>query len=938
MEQLTSPQYSSPREELSSIEQRVRETMDQIYTSPTFEEASPAQRTEVVKEVVDQHVEEHLAQALGNPFGTRGEQKRTEEFILNLTPDEDDGHIHELLGMVREVGVVATLKAIDKTASYHVKDDLHRALVAYIHQGYPVKNLPERDPIREGLSLTLFELYLPVNNDEQDRQKDLKSLLSSMEQFYAGMQSLLVEGKERHYFSVEVALPQGRDEIIIYLAVPDVAITIFKSQVLAIFPNIKLVESTDDYNIFNKKEETAVAVLEHQASPLLPIKTYAEFDYDPLNILLESFSHLEHDEGASIQIVIGPASFDMREQINRAIKEIEQGEEPAQALKIKQKGFFSGFGKELVSVFDTSSKEERERKEAKKKERAQGTDRKQIVEELQKKQSAHVYACNLRLVAAGNSAEHAQAILSGFEASFHQFSAAGGNGFVSRRLSGRAAREMIRQFTFRIYDPRSVVYLGTGELTSLIHFHKKNEASSDLLSQSAATTGGASTQTVASARGTTPGDVVPGKVLLGNNVHQGSRTPIYLAAEDRLRHMYVIGQTGTGKSKLLQNMIVQDIQNGEGCCFIDPHGSDIEEILGNIPESRLDDLIYFDPSDTEKPLGLNMLEYDARFPEQKSFVVNEMFSIFDKLFDMKVGGGAMFEQYFRNATQLAIDDPATGSTLLEISRVLSDASFRQLKLSRCSNIVVTQFWQNIAGQAGGEASLENVVPYIVSKFDGFLGDDIMRPIVGQERSAFNFRQAMDERKIVMVNLSKGRLGEKNANLLGLVIVGKILMAALSRVDAPGDQRPPFYLYIDEFQNVTTDSISQILSEARKYGLSLNVAHQFIKQLDEGIRDAVFGNVGNMASFRISPEDAEFLEKIHTPVFSAQDIANIDNFNAYVKILVKGQPQKSFSLATLPPSSGEDQIRQEAIRRSRERYGRPRQEIEEEIRKKYQAMG
>jgi len=312
-------------------------------------------------------------------------------------------------------------------------------------------------------------------------------------------------------------------------------------------------------------------------------------------------------------------------------------------------------------------------------------------------------------------------------------------------------------------------------------------------------------------------------------------------------------------------------------------------------------------------------------------------SIFNKLFDMKTAGGPMFEQYFRNATLLVMDDPVTGNTLLDISRVLADENYRRLKLARCKNVIVKQFWEKIAGQAGGEASLENIVPYITSKFDQFLGDEIMRPIVAQEQSAFNLREVMDSRKILLINLSKGRLGEINANLLGLIFVGKILMAALSRVDAPKEARPPFYLYIDEFQNVTTDSISQILSEARKYGLSLNVAHQFTKQLEEGIRDAVFGNVGNMATFRVSSEDAEVLSKIHAPVFEAQDISNIDNYNAYVKMLVHGQPQKSFSLATLAPDEGDPSILPAIKELSSQTYGRPRAEVEAEIMKKYASM-
>lgn len=294
----------------------------------------------------------------------------------------------------------------------------------------------------------------------------------------------------------------------------------------------------------------------------------------------------------------------------------------------------------------------------------------------------------------------------------------------------------------------------------------------------------------------------------------------------------------------------------------------------------------------------------------------------------------MFEQYFRNAVLLTIDDPTTGSTLVDVSRVLSNKAFRDLKLSKCTNPLVVQFWTEVAAKAGGEASLANIVPYIVSKFDNFLANDIMRPVIAQEKSSFNFREVMDSKKILLVNLSKGRLGDINANLIGLVLVGKILMAALSRVDSLGKDLPPFYFYIDEFQNITTDSIATILSEARKYKLSLNIAHQFIAQLDEKIKNAVFGNVGSLAVFRVGAEDAEYLEKQMTPVFTAKDIMNIDNYNAYVKILAKGIPMKPFNITVPAPEKGNADIAKKLKELSYLNFGKPRADVEAEIMAKY----
>jgi hypothetical protein len=358
------------------------------------------------------------------------------------------------------------------------------------------------------------------------------------------------------------------------------------------------------------------------------------------------------------------------------------------------------------------------------------------------------------------------------------------------------------------------------------------------------------------------------------------------------------------------------------------------DILSRIPKERIDDLIYFNPGDTQRPMGLNMLEYDSDYPEQKTFIVNELLGIFNKLFDMKVAGGPMFEQYFRNAVMLVMDDPSSGNTLFEVSRVLADKNFRDYKLSKCSNPITKSFWREVAEKAGGEASLQNMVPYITSKFDNFLSNDIMRPIISQEKSAFNFRKVMDEGKILLVNLSKGRLGDLNANLLGLIIVGKLLMASLSRVDVPEHERRDFYFYIDEFQNVTTDSIATILSEARKYKLNLTIAHQYIGQIEENIKKAVFGNVGSMAAFRIGAEDAEFLKSQFEPAFSASDLINIDNYNAHLKLLIDGQTSRPFNFRTEPFKKGDPELGRTMAQLSSSRYGRTRLELEEEINRRY----
>jgi len=398
--------------------------------------------------------------------------------------------------------------------------------------------------------------------------------------------------------------------------------------------------------------------------------------------------------------------------------------------------------------------------------------------------------------------------------------------------------------------------------------------------------------------------------------------------------MYIIGRTGTGKTTLLKTLMLQDIMAGKGLAFIDPHGTAIERILGLIPPERMDDVIVFDPADVARPLGLNMLEFDPNFPEQKTFIVNELLGIFQKLF-LAETMGPMFDQYFRNAMLLLMDDYANEvPTLINIPRVLTDDAYRRDKLSRETNPIVKNFWELEAEKAGGEAALANMAPYITSKINGFIANEFLRPILSQQKSAFNFRELMDQKKILLVNLSKGRIGDINASLLGMIIVGKILIAALSRVNAPEDQRPDFYLYIDEFQNFTTDSISTILAEARKYRLNLTIANQFIKQLVEKIRDAVFGNVGSIAAFRVGADDAEFLKNQFDPVFSPQDLLNIDNFNAYAKLLIGNMTSKPFNLSVPRPPSGNEEMISSAKELSRLKFGRPRAEVEEEIARRY----
>ncbi len=580
----------------------------------------------------------------------------------------------------------------------------------------------------------------------------------------------------------------------------------------------------------------------------------------------------------------------------------------------------SGSGEALSTVGDLirgpKKKDEKEKEERKEFVFDEG-----LVKLVQEKANRAGFEVNIRLVASSYSEEDAEQVLQSLEDAFLQFAEPQANSFSVTRLAGNALERMIYNFSFRLFDESHAAYLGTEELTSLFHFPAGSLAAPKVK--------------FLKAREAAPPPNLPREgTILGENIFRGEHTMVRIDPDDRRRHLYVIGQTGTGKTNFMKNLIEQDIMSGAGVCFIDPHGESAEELLELIPKERVEDVIYFNPGDVERPLGLNMLEYDPKFPEQKTFLVNELFSIFQKLYGaVPESMGPMFEQYFRNSTLLVMDDPASGNTLLEIEHVLVSKAFRGHKLSRSNNVVVKTFWRDVAEKAGGEAALQNMVPYITSKFDIFLANEIMRPIVAQEHSAFDFRHVMDDRKILLVNLSKGRLGDINSSLLGLIIVGKLLMAAFSRVDTVQEGRKDFYLYIDEFQNVTTKSIATILSEARKYRLNLTIAHQFVGQLEEDIKKAVFGNVGSLVTFRIGADDAEFLEKQFSPTFSKSDLINIDNFNAYAKLLIHGQTVKPFNIKTLPKRVGDLTLGATLRELSRHKYGRSREEVEADILKR-----
>ncbi len=876
------------------------------------EDLSPAREAlaeyKVVPETQALHPEFNLPQA------------EIEAIVLKITPEPHDKQISELVKLAKEKGVKNALSVVERMQNFHITDDFHRFVAEYLKEGFTIPGLDPKEKTSKGLQMTLYEILIPEEDTKGEERKALKEIISGMEQFYAGLLSISPKSDDQNWMALEIANANFSQEVVFYVAVPSSKKSLFEKQILSIFNNAKIEEKPDDYNIFNETGETVAAYALSAKNPIFPLKTYEQFDHDPLNVLLSAFSKVNRDgEGAAIQLVWSPVGDRYNKKYKSALDKIISGTPISEAIDIPD----STAGEVLHSFRGLFSSPKKE-KEGEPKKAPEPVDQ-SAVEEIRKKIDSPIVRCNLRLVASSGTKAEADEILESLKSAFNQFQNTMGNSLKWYGASGGNGRSLIRNFAFRLFDESTSMPLNLREVTSIVHFHTKALSSSESLRQSRAATAAA------------PLDLPREGLLLGTNVHRNVQTEIRMQEEDRLRHFYCIGQTGTGKSTLLKNMIIQDIKMGNGVCMIDPHGSDVQNVLANIPKERWADVIYFDPSFVARPMALNMLEYDPEFPEQKTFVVNELFNIFRKLYgDVPESMGPAFEQYFRNSALLVMEDPSSGNTLIDMSRVLSDKSYRDMKLSKCRNPLITQFWHN-AEKTSGEQGIANYVQYVTNKFDVFLANEIMRPVVAQEKSSWNFREIMDNKKILLVNLSKGRLGDINANLIGLILVGKILMAALSRVDSFGKDLPPFYLYIDEFQNITTDSITTILSEARKYKLSLNIAHQFIAQLEEGIRDSVFGNVGSICSFRVGAEDSEVLEKQFAPVFGSSDLMNIDNRNAYLRLLVGGKPAKAFNMTVSAPEQGDSTQIETLKQLSYFKYGRDKAEVEEMILKKYRVV-
>lgn len=912
------PKFKNTEEELDFLRAHIAKRESELK-----KEGKNLTPEDVVGQTLESYKNIETNQILHEGFINTPEHE--EGIVLRLTSEEHDHTIEEFMAILLEKGIKNALDLVAKLKNPHIDDDFHRFLVQYLIATKSIPGLKEGTEMDKSLHLRLYEVALPEK--EVNDGRTFKDLANGMQQFFAGLSYLGAGGKNNNYdhFTIEIAQNNKGKFVSIYVAVPDSRAEMLEKHVLAIHPNAKIVEMPDDYNIFTDGGSVLASYAELVEHDALPIKTLFGNDalsLDPMAQTLQVFSRLaESGEGASIQYIFEPTGNGYKKEFEEALKKLKEGDK---LEKVNKNALFSDFdkalGKELMAFFVPPKIKDPEDQAKEKEEKLKNIDQARI-ELVSQKISNPILRTNIRIFASAQNRERTEQIIHDIESSFAQFNMPSGNQIKFVRVPDNRLYDATHSFSYRMFNDTFALPMTYSELATVVHFPF-------------GITGMHSLKTAQSGTGPAPLEMTADGIVLGKNIYQGKESMVYYKREDRMRHLYVIGQTGTGKTHILKNLVAQDILNGDGCCFIDPHGSDVQDILSFIPKERLDDVIYFDPSYTARAMGLNMLEYDTNRPEQKSMVIDGLMQIFNQLFDMKVGGGAMFEQYFKNAAMLVMDHPESGNTLLEITRVLADKQFRDMKRSYCKNPIVNQFW-DAAEKTTGEQGLQNFVPYISSKFDPLISNEFLRPIVTQEKSAFNMRDVMDNKKILLVNLSKGMLGELNANLIGMILVMKIQMAALSRADSYGQKLSDFYLYIDEFQNVTTPAIASILSEARKYRLSLNVAHQYIAQLPDNIRDAVFGNVGSMCVFRISPDDAKYLETKFAPTFTASDIIKLENYNCYVNLIINGAPaSKPFNIKTLLNPAGNKDIVADIKQLSYLKYGRDRAEVEEETFAKY----
>lgn len=749
------------------------------------------------------------------------------------------------------------------------------ALGVGVFIGYKIWS-KNRERQKKALDMVLLEIQMPRENEIKiDAAEQMFSAFSGIK----AAKGRLGFTKVPDYIVFEIVAKIG--DIRFYVSMPKKLQDMVEKQIHGAYPDASIMEA-EEYDLFTDEGKVAFAGLHTKASsPYTPVKTFNNLAVDPMSTIVSTLGKMQEGESAAIQILITPADGKWKSAGRAHVTGVKKREANPETAK------YSVDQKEL--------------------------------EAIEQKLTKPAYNSYIRMVVSSSSKEAADAHLENMITAFTQFSSY--NSFSKEKFKYFKGMFMV-DFIYRTLPLlKKGSILTTDELATLFHFPNKSVESPHI-------------HWLAARSAPAPASIPSSGLYIGKSVYRGHERPIFIGDDDRRRHMYIIGKTGVGKSEFLKDMILQDIRAGHGVCFIDPHDT-IDLILPLIPPERAEDVILFDPSDTERPMALNMLE--ASTEEQKHLVVTSIIGLMYKLFDPHQTGiiGPRFEHAVRNAMLTVMSEP--GNTFVEVMRVLTDQNFVQELLPKVKDPIIRRYWTDQIAQTSDFHKSE-VLDYITSKFGRFVTNTMMRNMIGQSESSFKFRNAMDEGKILLISLAKGKIGEENSNFLGLILVPKILVAAMSRQDIPQDQRRDFFLYVDEFQNFATPDFAQILSEARKYRLNLIVANQFIGQIEEEIKNAIFGNVGTICAFRVGVADANYLQHEFQPTFGEADLINIEARHAYVKTVVNNEPVPPFSMDLTRDLTAEKKLENPRVTElvkelSRLKYGKPRELVEAEIAKR-----
>jgi hypothetical protein len=782
-----------------------------------------------------------------------------------------------------------------------------------------------RSDFQRSLNFIFLEVLIPKkeSKEDQERERDqtseIRKVIGIGEHFFAALSSVYDSSvttwwRNQDFLSLEFIATDGQIKFVV--GCPRSIQDLVEKQITSFYPEAVIDEVTTPA-LFAEKTYQATGYLTAAKPFSFPFKTYQSFESaDSMNNLLNALTGASDENGqsAGVQFMIRPAKSNWQQKTRDLAKELSSGKKkiswwnPISILS----GIFSAL---VRGAEDSPSGND---------EGDTSNESQELTKAMEDKAEKHGFETIIRYVASAPKARTATVNLTTILSAFAQYGTPSLNKFVPKKIHSK--RSLIRNFSLRAFQrswhPQHKMILSSEELASLFHFpHIKYNAVPGIKWQN---------YKIVKAPANMPKD----GLLLGHNFYRGEKTPIYMKREDRFRHFYVIGQTGTGKSSILQVMIRQDLKNGDGLCVVDPHGSLVEDLLPFVPRNRVDDVVVFDPSDIERPMGLNLLE--AKTDDERDMVALDAMNIMIKMFDEETFGPRI-QDYFRNGVLTLMADP-NGGALTDIVRLFTDESFQRTKVKHVKNPVVKAFWTKQMAQTGAREKQE-MIPYFSAKFGAFVTNSMMRNIIGQTSSAFDFTEVMNNKKILFMNLSKGSVGDINSKLLGMIIVSKLQMAALRRQKQASEDRQDFFLYIDEFQNYVTDSIESILSEARKYRLSLNIAHQYISQIDTSgqkkgvnLKDAVFGNVGTMMCYKIGAQDSEHMAKEMSPSFSDQDLVNIDKYKAVMKLSIDTQPSKPFSITPVNPylETGDAEVGKALKQISRLTYGRDRKFVEKEI--------